>query len=776
MCTVLASAAFSSSQDAPDGRSCSADYVIRASVDADSKRLDGELTLTWTNRTQDTVSDLWFHLYHNAFSNTQSTHLLEGKGLLRRGERIGQSEWGWQQVTSIVDSRSGTELIDGLTFRLTDGGNESDRTVFSVALGEPVPAGASIEVHLAWQSQIPRVRRRTGYKDGFLFMAHWFPKLGVYEGGRGWNCHQFHRDTEFYADYGTYDVTLDLPEIYNEKISASGVQVGQAKTNGGRVEVRFVAPSHGDQAYTDPATAGTTKLPPRVHGFAWTASPNYAVYTRTFRYDDWKRRYEDEVRSVASALGRTPDDIRLRDVEVQVMVQSEREEQWERHFEATCAALFFYGIWWGEYPYEKITVVDPAWGARAAGGMEYPTLFTCGTQLYTEPEMHRPESVTVHEAGHQFWYGLVGNNEFEAAWMDEGFNSYSDSETLFHHFGLSRSATWYSRIPVWGTRPAPLPAGGPIADLLTGKRWRIPSFHQSQPAFELQPLALPGFIEWWRDQPRLSFVEEYTDPRWNDRVRYLSDPDTDPIETIAFEYADRQSYSTNSYARTAAALRSIAGVVGRDAFLRGMRHYSETWRYRHPYPEDFYSAFNAGAGVDISWYFDDVFRGTGTVDWSVEVEQTKVAELQGMVQQDDGTFALTGYDDDEEDQEEDAEEPDEDDDDPDRRYAYDVLVRRDGTLRLPVRIVVMFEGDHREEFEWTREQQATATWWKLPLESSPEKIESVVIDPDRLYYLDRNMSDNQWFAESSGAVPVRWSERVFTQYAHVLHWFASTGG
>src|SRR5262249_46413985 len=85
--------------------------------------------------------------------------------------------------------------------------------------------------------------------------------------------------------------------------------------------------------------------------------------------------------------------------------------------------LRYYGAWSAPYPYRQITVVDPAW-ASASGGMEYPTLFTGGANVFAPPALQSPESVTVHEAGHQFWYGLVGNNEFEEAWLDEGFNSY----------------------------------------------------------------------------------------------------------------------------------------------------------------------------------------------------------------------------------------------------------------------------------------------------------------------------------------------------------------
>ena len=93
--------------------------------------------------------------------------------------------------------------------------------------------------------------------------------------------------------------------------------------------------------------------------------------------------------------------------------------------------------------------------------------------------------------------------------------------------------------------------------------------------------------------------------------RYLRDPDRDPIDTPGWQYADRESYRTNSYPRTAVALRSLEGLVGRERFLRGMRHFAETWRYRHPYPDDFFAAFAEGAGADLAWYFEAVFRGTG---------------------------------------------------------------------------------------------------------------------------------------------------------------------
>ncbi|MEZ6018788.1 MAG: M1 family metallopeptidase [Planctomycetota bacterium] len=446
-----------------------AHYVIRAQVEPGERALQGSLTLRWHNGTDTAASELWFHLHHNAYANNRSTHLSESDGMLR-GVKMTDG-WGWQKITAI--SAQGQDLtagIDWMVSAVPEGAQEpddiGDRTIFRVTLPEPVAPGADVEVAIEWQSQIPRVRRRTGIKDDFLLMSHWFPKLGVFEGQKGWNCHRFHMNTEFYADYGTYDVTIDLPERFAEgpdeqgrwtaKVGASGAMAEAPRVQDGRLVVRYLAPSEGDRAYNDPITGSA----PLVHGFAWTADPGYRVHRQRFVYADWAAKYQTEVQAAAIAFRRPVEQLRLRDVQVNVLIQPEHEGQWQRHFDATCAALFFYGLWWGEYPYEEITVVDPAFGASGAGGMEYPTLFTAGTRRYTEPAMHSPESVTVHEAGHQFWYGLVGNNEYEAAWLDEGFNSYTDSEVLWRHYGPSRDETRYSHRPVWGRRAAALPATG----------------------------------------------------------------------------------------------------------------------------------------------------------------------------------------------------------------------------------------------------------------------------------------------------------------------------
>ncbi len=722
------------------------DYVIRVRVDPDQQHLVGEERLTWTNQSKDDVFDLWFHLYWNAFANNRSTHLSESGGSLR-GAKI-SDEWGWQHLTTL--RVNGGDSLGRLEWMAPDDGNAQDRSVFRVKLSEPLKKGESVTVELGWEARPPRVRRRTGQKGDFLFFAQWFPKLGVYETGNGWNCHQFHANTEFFADYGTYDVTIDLPQRYAGRIGASGVEVLPEEQQDGRVRARFLAPSLEDRARVD----GTGRHP-RVHDFAWTADPRYVVYENTFRWADWSERWEPEVTRTGLALSRGRDELAGRDVRVRVLLHPEHADQGWRHFDAACTSLFFYGLWWGTYPYEQVTVVDPAWGAGAAGGMEYPTLFTAGSRMFTFPTMRSPESVTVHECGHQFWYGLVGNNEFEAGWLDEGFNTYTQSEAMSRRYGLNAATRDYGPFPIDAVQlvePQTRGLAGWLAlregPQLFGRSWN--------------PLAAGGLLEFWAAQPLLAAARWRDDPRSGDRNGYLADPDSDVVDRPGWLYVDASSYRTNSYRRTATMLRTLCGLVGESKFQQGMRLYSERWRYRHPYADDFFGAFQEGAGVDVSWFFEDAFRSRATVDWSLEVAQKSASEDLGWFPAADGSWERR-----------DAKAPP-----APATWIPEVVVRRRGEFSLPLELELGWDDGTKETLVWTRAEMQRQAWWK-PLAGrapSTKKLVSAVLDPSQRYWLDLDLSNNRWYAERDERTPVRWSERVLAQSAALLHWLGGVGG
>jgi hypothetical protein len=419
---LLALAAVPSARgDALPGRATHvADYDIQVRLDTESKTLDGREHIVWRNPAPEPVAELRFHLYLNAFKNSTSTFNVESGGQLR-GDRMPENGWGWVEVTSIRRA-DGVDLAPGATFEHPDDDNSDDRTVWRVPLPQPVPPGGEIALDVAFEARLPRVFARTGYFRDYFLVGQWFPKLGVYEpaGTRGratggWNCHQFHANSEFYADFGRYRVEVTLPRRF--VVGATGRRTDRRENPDGTSTHVFEQED--------------------VIDFAWTASPRFVEVKS--RFSGEKDVTPQEYAETARLLGRSLDEVRLSDVDVTVLVQPEHAAQAERYVGAAKAGIKWFGLWYGRYPYATVTVVDPPLGALASGGMEYPTFFTAGTvALFSHWPFDRvlfPEDVTVHEFGHQYWQSMVASNEFEEAWLDEGFDSYSTGKVMERAYG-----------------------------------------------------------------------------------------------------------------------------------------------------------------------------------------------------------------------------------------------------------------------------------------------------------------------------------------------------
>ena len=320
--------------------------------------------------------------------------------------------WSSIDVTSIRLREASEDIRDvtkNMRFIAPDDGNTRDRTVMTVPLDRSVAPNESVEIELEWTARIPRPFARTGWMGDYYFIAQWFPKLGVLE-PEGWNTHQFHAATEFYSDFGVYDVRLTLRDV-----SSSAHQAAQS-------------------AKTDNADGTTTHHyhGEDIHDFAWTASPVFV---------DLSQRFEHAT---------------LPPVDIRLLLQPEHRAQADRYFAIVKATLQRYGEWFGPYPYGHLTIVDPAFQSES-DGMEYPTLVTGRARWLTPKASQTPESTTAHEVGHQWWYGMVANNEFEHAWMDEGINTYATARVLEESVNPNHVESRYfgSFVP-WSFRDLPV--------------------------------------------------------------------------------------------------------------------------------------------------------------------------------------------------------------------------------------------------------------------------------------------------------------------------------
>jgi hypothetical protein len=375
----------------PDGKPLSqrvVAYWIDASINTDAKSLDATEIVEYRNPSDQPVSTIPFHLYLNAF-RPQSTFSREAhqQGLY---VPLGKGEQGSIDIKAVSAEGVG-DLSKSMRFIAPDDGNQDDHTVMEITLPKPLASGEAIRFSLAFHDKFPLSVARTGYKRDFLMGAQWFPKVGVLWHDE-WNCHQYHVDTEFFSDFGTYNVNLTLPQRYI--VGTSGMQTGEQANSDGTRTLSF----RGED----------------IHDFAWAASPHFQVVDDTFVN-------------------------RLGPVKLHSLILASHADKRDRYLSILKQSMQKFDEWYGPYPYKQLTLIDPE-PDSAFGGMEYPTLITGGADWW-EPwwSYYGLEITVAHEFGHQYWYGMVASNEFEEPWLDEGLNSYSESKVAQSLFGQNTS-------------------------------------------------------------------------------------------------------------------------------------------------------------------------------------------------------------------------------------------------------------------------------------------------------------------------------------------------
>ncbi len=377
-----------------------ANYKMSLNLDHENKKSTGTQVITFKNHSPDTVYELRMYMYLNGFKNTYSTWI---KGA--EGNTFGQDltsrkpeDWGWVEVLSIMD-QSGNDLSSGKKYIHPDDDNEDDETVLLVPLQKPILPGETAEFSTTFESRLPRTIARSGWgHNDFFLWVHWYPKLGVWEqdidGVWGWNCHQFMRQTEFYGEFGVYDVELTISD--HLVVGASGCLVSDTYNgNGTRTKVYRAED---------------------VIDFAWAAYPHF-----------------DEIKD------------RWKHVEITMLSPPEHRSLQPRFIKVLKHSLEYLEKHVGTYPYNTITIMDPPLVGLRNGFMEYPT-FSTGGSFYGFPKGIRTiESLIVHEFAHQYFMGIVANNEKEAPWLDEGFVTYFEDRIMEEYYGEQKSL-----IDLWG--------------------------------------------------------------------------------------------------------------------------------------------------------------------------------------------------------------------------------------------------------------------------------------------------------------------------------------
>ncbi len=356
-----------------------ANYAIDARLDEVTHTIEGRSAIRFTNPSSEPTKELYFHLYLNAFSDKDSLFLRKKGG--RSGKRKGAP--GKTQVLSLIwKGESSENLWENAAPHSP--GDPLDRTDIRVPLPREIEGHETINLEMTFTSQLPEIVERTGFDGAFHFAGQWFPKLAKREVDGTWAHFPFHPYGEFYADFGNYEVTVNLPKEY--VFGSTGVIFSVDEQSSGRL------------TYTTHAKY--------VHDYAWTAWPQFEIEERVIE--------GTKVRLLAPP--HTP---------------QTRKTIW-RTLES---GLPHMNKAYGPYPHSNLTVVHPPASAAPAGGMEYPQLITTGgNELFAQIGVRSPELFTIHELAHQWFQGTIATNESLYPYLDEGLTSYAEWRFLEEEF------------------------------------------------------------------------------------------------------------------------------------------------------------------------------------------------------------------------------------------------------------------------------------------------------------------------------------------------------
>ncbi|SHI61247.1 hypothetical protein SAMN02745146_1179 [Hymenobacter daecheongensis DSM 21074] len=520
-----------------------ANYSIDVTLDDKQHLLTGTEEIQYTNNSPDQLTFLWFHLWPNAYKDNSTAFAQQQ---LRNGSRKFQFAKASQRGS--IDQLD--FKVNGQPAQLTYDPKNPDMA--RLILPQPLAPGAKATITTPFRVKIPDSFSRFGHVGQSYQISQWYPKPAVYD-RKGWHQMPYLDQGEFYSEFGSFDVRITLPANYT--VGATGVLQNPDEQQrldqlAAATALKKTAADFGTDL-SFPASAPETKTlryqQDRVHDFAWFADKRFNVLKS----------------GVTLPSGRA--------VTSWVMFTNTDALKWVKGLQELNEALTYYSQWVGEYPYSAATAVD---GALSAGsGMEYPMV------TVTMP------SAIIHEVGHNWFYGILGSNERDFPWMDEGVNSYVENRVQSRTDSLA----------------------GDFSGVLKSKQVAALVGIDGLNAAALNQLPYQAAASRGLDQP---------------------------VSGLASAAYGKLNYGIIVYGKTAALLRYLAGYLGQEAFDKAMHTYYERWQFRHPYPEDMQAVFEESTGQKLDWFFKDMLQGTAHYDATVSDMQVSGSQVKVLVRND----------------------------------------------------------------------------------------------------------------------------------------------
>ena len=502
-------------------------YRIAANVDEQTDIIAAKMELSYWNNSPDTLYEVFFHLYQNAFQPSSYHDLLDGA----QGRK---NSFGKYEAEG-----KGTEVLS-LTMNGQEVKQELDNTILRIIPNTPILPNSKTEFKVEFNTYFDQGsmgRRMKKFQSGeFTHFdgVHWYPRISVYDPKFGWTTDQ-HLGQEFYGDFGTFDVALTFASNYI--VEATGFLLNRDVVLPKDLREKLDLKNFADKPWNEPASViipyDTAEHKTwifhaeNVHDFAFTADPTYRIGET-----EW-----NGIKCIALA-------------------QEGHASGWQNAADYTAQTIKVFSEGIGMYNYHKMIVAD------AQDGMEYPMLTLDGG---SDPDYR---GLLVHEIGHNWFYGQVGNNETYRAALDEGFTQY---------------------LTVYGLRKI----DGDTVVSEEPEGWYRKKFEKERLAIDDE--IYYGFMR---------SAMQYRDPQLN-------------THSDQFENSYMHGYG-HVYYKTAAMLYNLEYVLGDTLFNRAMQFYFDEWKFRHPYFDDFRNSIIRFTKVDLNWFFDQWMETTKHIDYAVK--------------------------------------------------------------------------------------------------------------------------------------------------------------
>ena len=354
-------------------------YIIDAVLDTADKVLTAEQQVIYVNNDDVELSELYFHIYTNAFRKQETAPFLfdDFSRAYSRGFKPGYTE-----IEAIELSKG--QSRKALEYSLQGVGE----TILKIKLPEPLKPEDSINLRFKYKVIIPPAGERFGYGDSNINMGNWYPVAAVYD-DEGWNLDKYYSIGDpFYSDVSDYTVNIKAPEEYI--IAASG-SLAEERIEGGYKNWKFQGSKMRDFAFV------------ASNSFRVTEDKVGNTVVKSYYYKGHEKRGKEAL------------DIGKRSIEI-------------------------FNSAYGEYPYPTYSIVE----TEFPSGMEYPGLVYISTKYYdNDSNANIFMYTTVHETAHQWWYGVVGNDQIDEAWLDEGFATYSEGIFTEMEYGEGNGDLYY---------------------------------------------------------------------------------------------------------------------------------------------------------------------------------------------------------------------------------------------------------------------------------------------------------------------------------------------